>query len=30
VAKGVVEVEGDLLLLVDTAALLAGPTAAAA
>jgi purine-binding chemotaxis protein CheW len=30
VAKGVVDVEGDLLLLVDTAALLAGPTAMAA
>ena len=30
VAKGVVDVEGDLLLLVDTAALLAGPTASAA
>jgi purine-binding chemotaxis protein CheW len=30
VAKGVVDVEGDLLLLVDTAALLAGPTALAA
>ena len=30
VAKGVVEVEGDLLLLIDTAALLAGPAAAAA
>ncbi len=30
VARGVVDVEGDLLLLVDTAALLSGPTAAAA
>jgi purine-binding chemotaxis protein CheW len=30
VAKGVVDVDGDLLLLVDTAALLAGPTAVAA
>jgi purine-binding chemotaxis protein CheW len=30
VAKGVVDVEGDLLLLVDTGALLGGPTAVAA
>ena len=30
VAKGVVDVDGDLLLLVDTGALLAGPAAAAA
>jgi purine-binding chemotaxis protein CheW len=30
VAKGVVDVEGDLLLLIDTAALLAGPAAIAA